>query len=207
MPTDSICAARRCWRGAPASLGMPAMFGRLSTTIRAIGARSRTIPQERRKFLPERVDLTVDVCRLSRLIRAASAAAKSRHYRVDVVRAGEYRDERGVGDHEWRLLLEEVARHRAAILRSEILQPPAEDCAGNPRLLRLTVKPRARSSRVATCTYPRPFGQSANGKHETDAPTADRIARADCGVVDRGVRLRNRPRTGRTLIAAVLARD
>ena len=51
----------------------------------------------------------------------------------------------------------------SAPLRTEILDPPAEDCAWQPQVRRLTVKPRARSSRVATCTYPRPFGQSAKG--------------------------------------------
>ena len=57
------------------------MFGRLSTTIRAIRRAIANHAYERDKFLPERVDLTIDVGRLSRLIRAARATAKSRHDR------------------------------------------------------------------------------------------------------------------------------
>ena len=85
------------------------MFGRFSTTIRADGALSRTDPQERREILAERVDLTVDV---GRLIGGAGAAAERRRDGVDVVRAGENRNERCVGGHEWDFLLEDVCIRR-----------------------------------------------------------------------------------------------
>ena len=99
---------------------MPAMFGKVEHDDPRRWSAVAHHAEKRRKILPERIDLAIDV---GSLIGTATASAKRCDNRVDVVRAREYGDERGVGEHEWRRLLENIALTSCA--RTAIRDPVA----------------------------------------------------------------------------------
>ena len=201
MPTDSICSARRCWIDALACRGMPAMFGRFTTTRRAPGARSRTV-RTSVEILTERLNLAVDV---ADLIRSARPASQRGHDRVDVVGACEDRDERSRGQHERRLLVEEISGNRAAVLRAEILDAAAEHHRGKSQIGEVHRKASrlqlaGRHLHVASSLWAVDKRYAGSGR-----PEANRVARANGYVGNGGTRLRNRPRSGGTLSALLMA--
>ena len=157
---------------------------------------------ERREILSERLNLAVDV---ADLIRSARPASQRGHDRVDVVGAREDRDERGRGRYKRRLLVEEISGNRAAVLRAEILDAAAEYHRGDSQIgesHRKTSRSQlaGRHLDVASSLWAVDKRYAGRGRSE-----ANRIARANGYVGNGGARLRNRPGSGGTISALLLA--